>query len=118
MRLALVIGRRHGEDSFSVLAPPALPHGVREFYHAQLLAEPSEFAELQMWTSDEGVTKSKHFAPPPETPAPGLEGPGAESAGAGDPAAPLGDAEPLPETEGDPTLTPPPSEEAAARKRR
>lgn len=68
MRLALVIARRHGEDSFTVVVPPGLPHLVREEYHALIEVPASEFGELQMWTSDEGIIKRKSFPPPTETP--------------------------------------------------
>ncbi|HEV7405167.1 MAG TPA: hypothetical protein VGO11_19645 [Chthoniobacteraceae bacterium] len=66
MRTAVTIGRRHEEDAPEVLAGPAVP--IREqqqvFRAATRTREHPEYAELELWTSDEGCVKRRKFSPP------------------------------------------------------
>lgn len=63
---AVTVARRHGEKSFEVLIDPSVHPGehVQEFRKIAGDREHPEFAEVQLWTSGEGVTKSKRFREP------------------------------------------------------
>lgn len=68
MKLALITGLRHGDSLPVVVAGPSIPHEVAAAFKALAASEASEFSEIKLWLSAEGVTKTKRFALPAAAP--------------------------------------------------
>lgn len=69
MRAAITLVRRHGETTFQVVAGPevSIPKQVRDCKAAaQSGRENPEYAEIQLWMSDHGISKSYRFLKPGE----------------------------------------------------
>jgi hypothetical protein len=62
MRLAIVIGRKHGDKAFSTVVEATDPRSANDAFK-RLLRAPGDLAEIQFCELD--ATKRKHFGAPP-----------------------------------------------------
>ena len=63
MRQSILLGRRHGEPRLSVLAGPADSREMNARFKTGLDGS-HDFAEIELWDSDEGRLKRKLFSSP------------------------------------------------------
>jgi hypothetical protein len=64
MRLFITIGRKHGDEAFSVISGPDVSADEQKIGFKDLVVGEHDYAELQLWNSSGGVVKRKKFAEP------------------------------------------------------
>ena len=68
MRTALILAREHGEPHLAVISGPEIPvhQQVSRFKGLIVTSASHDFAEIQLWESDAGMTNRKRFKPRPD----------------------------------------------------